>query len=286
MRTIAVILLSLAAAITTAAEPLSTLEAKANGSNEKHLLRYHFQKGSVMQWDVQQTMRVQTIISGVEVVSETISRSTKTWTVEEVKPDGTATFVYQVSDVDMSQKQSDRDDVSYNSKTDKLVPPTFGRIANSIGVPLARISINQFGETVKKLQLRPYDASAEENKIAIPLPKEPVAKGDSWIFPCPIEVPQKNGTVKKISARQRFTLKEVQTGVATIGFETQVLTPISDPEMELKLINSYPTGTLKFDIDKGQTIQQETIIDRAVHNFKGTGSKVHHLTKLTEQRKK
>lgn len=279
--------LLLAVSVTAAEEAASRIEDNADrAGRETFLLRYHFTKGDVLRWDVQQTIRVQTIISGVSEIVETTCRSTKVWAVEELKPDGSATFVYQVEDVDMSQKQTGKEDASYNSKTDKTPPPTFQRVAESVGVPLAKITINKFGETVKKLQLRPYDASAEENKIAIPLPKEPVAKGESWIFPCPIEVPQVGGRVKKLAARQRFTLEDVQTGVATIRFETQILTPINDPELEVKLINNQATGTLKLDIEAGQTLSQETRIDHTVHGIKGRGNKIQHQTKLSEQQKR
>ncbi len=251
---------------------------------EKYLLRYRFHEGDTLCWNVVQTIRVTTTINDLTEKLETSSRSTKIWKVKELSVDGTALFEYGIRDVVMSHKQSGKDAMSFDSRQDAKIPARFKIVADSVGVPLSHISINARGETLKKLPLRPYASGTEENKITIPLPEHPVAVGDIWTFPVqpPIELPRPNGTVKKVNARQRFTLESVKTGLATIRFETQVLTPLDDPQDKIKLINHLAKGTFQFDIDAGRTISQDSTIDERVSGYSGDASTHHNQTRLEE----
>lgn len=259
-------------------EPSSTAEKP----RESYLLRYRFHKGEEMQWNVVQTIRVTTAIGGISERLETSSRSTKIWEVRELSPDGTGTLDYSVRDVVMSQKQTNKPDASFDSRTDTVVPQMFRSVAESLGVPLSRLSINDRGETVKKLYLRSYTPNLQENKIAIPLPKEPVAVGDHWEFPLPIELQRADGTVKKIRAEEVYTLKDVKTGLATVAFEVRVFSPVSDPKERIELAKHLEKGTLKLDVDTGHVVSRSTTIDEHVTGFAGAASTHHNQTRREE----
>jgi hypothetical protein len=260
-------------------------DVRADSSTEtKYRLRYRFQKGDVLRWNVLQSLKIRTSVSGVEEVVETTSRSTKVWTVISVDNEGTATFEYLVDDVNMRQFQTDKDGAKvaeYNSRKDKNIPGTFINLDGTIGVPLAHISIDVLGKTSKK-PLRIYSGSTStENRIVIPLPKEPVAVGDSWSVVLPVEIGQPNGTVKKINARQEFTLFNIHSGIAVIKFATKVLTPLT-PKEESQILDKFSFGEMELDLDAGHFIRQETTIDKRVIGFQGTGDNIHYLARLTE----
>ncbi|MDR2754500.1 MAG: hypothetical protein LBC20_02225 [Planctomycetaceae bacterium] len=263
---------------------IQNVHADSSTESNKYLLRYRFQKGNVLRWNVLQSLKIRTSVSGVEEVVETTSRSTKVWTVISVDNKETATFEYLVDDVNMRQFQTDKDGAKiaeYNSRKDKNIPGAFINLDGTIGVPLAHISIDVLGKTSKK-PLRIYSGSTStENRIVILLPKEPVAVGDSWSEVMPVEIAQSNGTVKKINTRQEFTLFGVHSGIAVIKFATRILTPLT-PKEESQILDKFLSGKMELDLDAGHFIRQETTIDKRVIGFQGAGDNIHYLARLTE----
>jgi hypothetical protein len=250
----------------------------------KYLLRYRFQKNDILRWNVLQSLKIRTSVSGVDEVVETTSRSTKVWTVISVDNKGTATFEYHVDNVKMRQFQTDKDGAKiaeYNSRKDKNIPGAFINLDGTIGVPLAHISVDVLGKTTKK-PLRIYSGSAStENRIVIPLPQELVAVGDSWSLTMPVEIGQPDGTVKKVNARQEFTLVNVRSGMATIQFITKILTPLT-PKEESQILDKFSSGQMELDLDAGHFIRQENTIDKRVIGFQGAGDNIHYLARVTE----
>ena len=250
---------------------------------EKHSLQYRFQKGDVMEWNVQQSLRMTLSVQGKTEVTETVSRSTKIWTVLNVSEDGVATFEYKVGNVHMKKSQTDRKDEQYDSRVDKEVPVAFITLEGAIGVPLAELSIDPLGEMKKKKVLSKYSGAYEENRIAIPLPKEPIAVGERWSMETPMEIRLAgDGTVKRVQATQRFTLDSVETGVAKISFRTIILTPDLTPQLQSQIIDKRLNGTLTLDLDNGRLISQQTTVDEEVIGFQGGASRIHHLARFTE----
>ena len=263
---------------------LTTFFSVIAAEGDKHLLRYRFPKGGELQWNVQQSLRITTSLKGKTETVETSSRSTKIWTVLDVAEDGTATFEYKVGEVHMKRSQTDKEDESYDSSKDKEIPPAFRSLEETIGVPLANWSIDPFGEMIKKKPLRRYAGASEENRIAIPLPKDPKVVGEKWSIQTPIEVPLPNHTVKKIAAEQQFTLDNVAVGVAKISFRTLIKTPIDNPKIESQIIDKYSSGSVKLDLDSGLLISQEMKVDKRVVGFQGDSSWIHHQSRFTECR--
>lgn len=272
---------------TSASERSETVAAVENGDasepieGDRFLLRYRFRKGEVLRWNVLQSLKITTSVRGQTETLETSSRSVKVWTVLDVGRDGSATFEYSVENVDMTHAQTGREPEHYDSRKDPEVPPRFINLEGTIGVPLAHLTIDARGETKKKSALRPYSAENRENRIVIPLPEKPIAVGEHWDIDMPIEIKQPEGTVKKVSARQRFTLDGVRTGIAKIKFVSQILTPL-DPKEESQILDKYSRGSLTLDLDVGHVISQELIVDKRVVGFQGLSDHVHHQSRFTE----
>ncbi|NQT16076.1 MAG: hypothetical protein HQ582_25190 [Planctomycetes bacterium] len=260
-------------------------EAKAEANDEKHTLRYKFHPGETIRWNVEQRSRIRMTVSGSTEVTEMVSKSVKAWRVTELKPDGTATFEHLVESVDMWNKFSGHQEVSYNSQTDEVPPAGFESVAESIGVPSVVVTMNTKGEILKR-QRKALKAAAqnEQGQMTIPLPDEAIPIGHTWSFRYPVDLPLENGTVKKVKMLQTFELKSVKTGVATIDVATKILTPIHDPALEAKLIQREQSGAVRFDVDAGRVMGQQMDLDRRVVGFApaNPASSLHCLTRFTE----
>jgi hypothetical protein len=260
-------------------------EATSEANDEKHTLRYKFQLGETIRWDVVQKSRIRMTVSGSTEVTEMVSKSVKAWRVTELKPDGTATFEHLVESVDMWNQFSGHQEVRYNSETDETPPPGFESVAESIGIPSVVVTMNTKGEILKRERKKVKAAAQnEQGQMTIPLPDEAIAIGHTWSFRHSIDLPLENGTVKKVKILQTFKLKSVKTAVATIEVASKILTPIHDPALEAKLIQREQSGTVRFDVDAGRVMGQQMDLDRRVVGFApaNPASSLHCLTRFTE----
>jgi len=119
--------------------------------------------------------------------------------------------------------------------------------------------------------------------LTVPFPENSVKIGESWTVPDEIAVPLRNGIVKKVQIQQKFTLEDVKDDIAIIRIGTQVLTPITDPEVEVQLVQQLSEGTVRFDMTAGRIVAQEIEVDRQVVGFQGEASAFHYQTRFTEE---
>ena len=254
----------------------------APGAGQKFNLKYKFTAGEVVRTEIVHRATVQTTIQGTSQTAETLSKSIKAWQVNDVTPDGTVTFVHSVESIEMWQKTQGRQEVRYNSQTDKEVPAGYEDAASAVGVPLTIATMDSFGKVLKRQEKRPQPTSVS-TQMTMPLPGHPVVVGDTWSSPMEIDVVLKDNSVKKIQTRQLFTLKKVVDDVATIEVDSQVLTPIHDPAIEAQLIQRLSKGDVRFDMTAGRILGQQLDLDRRVIGFSGPTSSMHYLTRFTER---
>lgn len=257
----------------------TTSPADATGP---YLLRYRFQPGETVRWEVLQQARVKTTVGGTTQTAESVTRSVKLWRIVETKPDGSVTFEHLVESVEMWQKLTGRDEVRFNSQSGEDPPRGFEAIAQSLNVPLATVTMDARGQILKR-QRHPVKTPVDtEPLMTILLPEEPVEAGASWSFPYEIELPLENGTVKVIKAAEIYKLREVKSGVAIIEVSTKVLTPINDPRLEAKLVQREREGIVRFDIAAGRLLEQQLDLDRRVVGFSGPASTLQYASRITE----
>lgn len=257
------------------------LDQPAAGT-KKYELKYKFQPEETIRWEVEHRAKVRSTIQGTTQTADTLSLSVKVWKIASVDEQGNATLVYSIESVDMRQKFDGRQEVRYNSQTDKKAPAGFDTVAKAVGVPLATFTLDSRGTVIKREEKFVQAAPMQEN-ITLPLPEKAVAVGERWYMPADITVTLKEGGTRKIKARQRFRLEEVSDGVAVINIETQVLTPLNDPAIEAQIVQSKANGAVRFDIDLGRVVGQQSEVDEQVQGFQGPGSSVHYVTRLTEK---
>lgn len=253
----------------------------AEGSGEKYDLRYKFTEGETIRWKVEHRAKIRTTISGTTQTAETESHSVKVWKVEKVSESGNAAFEHSVESILMKQRFSGRQEEVYDSTKDAVPPAGFQQVAKSVGVPLSLIALDPRGKVVKREDRHPQ-SSSPDSQITVPLPAEPVPVGHTWSFPYEVEVKLESGVVKKIQTRQQFKLEDVKHGIATISMETAVLTPVRDPAIEAQLIQRAMQGTIRFDIEAGRVVSQQTDLDKQVFGFRGEASMMHYETRFAE----
>jgi hypothetical protein len=250
----------------------------------KYTLRYQFHPGETLRWNVEQRTQMRTSVSRSTQDTETASFSMKTWRVKEVQPNGTTVFEHSVEWIDMRQRLSGRQEVRYDSRTDKTAPPGFQDVASAVGVPLSTITLSPQGKIVKREKHAVRGSSSQEGgEITVPLPAEAIAVGHEWRQPCDMEVPLPTGGMKKLKAEQKFRLEGVQTGVATISICTQILTPITDPAIEAQVVQREGQGQVRFDIDAGRVLTQQRDTDKHVVGFRGEASSLHYVNRFSEE---
>lgn len=249
----------------------------------KYKLRYVFQPGQVLRWEVLHQASVRTSINGESETVDTVSRSSKVWRVKEVKPDGSAVFEHSVDWVDMRQQFGARQPVRYDSRTGQKPPLGFEDVAGAVGVPLATVTMDSTGKVLSRRRTPLRGTNKIESEMALPLPAEAVPVGHTWSKTFEVEVRLPGGVVKKVTALQKFTLEQVKTGVARIAVVNAILTPVRDPAVEAQLVQYESSGFLRFDADAGRVLEQQIDQDRRVVGFRGPASNVHYLGRFTEK---
>jgi hypothetical protein len=259
-------------------------DTPAAPAGPKYALQYKFRPGEVIRTQVLHRVSLDTTISGTTQTAETTSGSVKVWKITDVDSSGHITLEHSVESVDMRQKLSGRDEVTYNSKTDKQPPPGYEGVSKSIGMPLTVVTIDLAGKVIKRTDKRPNVSPESQNsQMVMPLPAEPVSIGESWNLPNDVTITLEEGETKVIKTRQHYTLEKVANGVATISVATQVLTPVNNPKIQSQLIQRLTQGTVRFDIDAGRMLSQQLELDERVLGFNGPDSSLHYLGRFTEE---
>lgn len=256
--------------------------AAAQDASGKFILRHRLKAGEIIRTRTEHVANTVTRFQGTEDISESRSISDKVWEVKAVSPEGLMTFEYRLDAVEMFQKQNDKEEIVYNSRTDKEAPAVFSRVAETIAKPIAEVTIDATGTVIerdKESKLPPLGMG----ELAVPLPKEPVALGAQWSIPREIRVKLENGTHKTIKLREQYTLDKVSAGVATIVVQSQPLTPVEESSVEAQLMQQMSQGVIKFDIDNGRLISKQLDWDDEVVGFRGAETSLKYVARFTEE---
>jgi hypothetical protein len=265
-----------------ASSSLSAEEANPTAAPAKYLLQYKFAVGDVLRYTVEHATNVRTTIDGTTQQAETQSDSVKAWKVTDVLPNGEMEFIHLVEWVRMTNLAPERPTRTYDSRTDGKPPRGFEQAAGAVGVPLSLLRIARDGEVKFREEKHPQPRPTEDMPITLRLPKEPIADGEKWGHPYDVQVQRKGGVKAQVQTRRVCKLREVQTGVAVIDVEYQILTPV-DQFVRSQLIERLTEGTVRFDLERGRVIEQEHNVDKRVLGFAGQTSSMHYVARLHEQ---
>ncbi|MEM7315159.1 MAG: hypothetical protein AAF497_18605 [Planctomycetota bacterium] len=251
-------------------------------TNQRYLLQYDFHQGESVYYEVVHQSSVGTRVQGISEEVKSRSKSLKRWDFLNIQADSVAKFMHTIEQVDMWSETTGRDPIHYDSLSDAEVPAEYRAIAESIGKPISVVTANRFGKIIKREdKVRQIDRGT--GGLLIPLPPKPILVKTEWAVPASVVVALSDGRHKDIKTRQRYRLEKVETGIATISLETQVLTPIADARVKSQLVQKLSKGTIKFDIDAGRMISKELNWDETVIGFNGPESNMSFLARMTER---
>jgi hypothetical protein len=256
--------------------------AASQAANGNFRLEHRLKAGEIVRTRTIHIANTITRIQGTEDVSESKTVSDKIWEVRSVSPDGMMTLEYRIDAVDMSQKQGDKEKITYNSRTDKEAPEIFSRVAETIAKPIATVTIDPSGTIVERDKQSKAPALGM-GELALPLPKGPVAIGAQWSIPRECRVKLDDGTQKVMKLREQYTLEKVSAGMATIRIQTQPLTPVDEPSVEAQLMQQMSAGVAKFDIDRGRVVSKQLDWDDEVVGFRGAETSLKYTARFTEE---
>lgn len=259
------------------------LSSGAATAAEAVQLAYRFAPGDRIDMRVAHRALTETTIGSTTQATETATDSLKTWRVVAVDAQGKSTLEQSVDEVTMTSRTSDRGEIRWSSSGDAPPPPGYETVRQSLGVPLTRLVVDRSGRIIERRDLRPVPPTNSGDLVVVPLPDEPVAAGATWTIPDEVVVEAAGSGRKAVRTRLRYQLEEVRDGIATISVDTTVLTPLSDPRLEARLLERIWDGTIRFDIAAGRVLSRSTAVDRRVVGFEGPQSSVRYKASLEER---
>jgi hypothetical protein len=263
--------------------PLTANEkSPAPPESTKHDLQYKLKRGDVLRYEVLHRASIRTTIDETTQSAQTKTDSVKVWKVSDVLPNGEIEFMNVVEHVHMINQLPDRKSAEYDSQRDKTPPPGFEDAARAIGVPLSVVRITPRGKVVRRdAKLRGQNLD-DDAPVAVRLPEEPIAVGDTWDDTFDIKVTLEDGGAKVIQTRRHHKLTKVASGIATIDVTYQVLSPI-DAHIECQLVQRLMTGEVQFDIEAGRMIGQRMDVDKRILGFAGPTSSMQYIMRMEEK---
>jgi hypothetical protein len=281
----AVVLLIASGSLLIAAEKnqASGPSARSTESGDGFLLRYQFDPGESIRYQVTHVAKTKTRIRGAEEVSHVHTVSEKLWEISAVTAEGEMTFVHSVQSVEMMQQAGESEEIRWDSRSGATPPVIFQTVAQQLNTPLSTVTINPRGQETHREKHAGTDANLGMGGLTLPLPDERIAIGYSWSVPREIKARAESGEVKVVKARDTYTLEKVQTGVATLKIRSEVLTPMDEAAVKAQIVQQLSNGSIRFDIDSGRVLSKQLDWDETVVGFQGHNSLMEYRARVTEQ---
>lgn len=267
-----------------------SLPAAAAENSEKVLLRYRFEPGQVVRYDV--TLNDDYKIQVGSTTDEPYSHqsSVKNYTVKSVLPDGSAVLQLTIESVQLEIQQNG-DTFRYDSAadTDPQEQPVFEAMKNLVGKPHLQITMSPRGEVSAFTPMVPGNQVPDNPQqvafdVLLRLPEEPLAVGENWKeeFEVVLPIPDSKLT-KTIKMQRKHLLQSLEGDLATIDVQTKVLTILESTDEEMQLLRRTPSGTVVLDLKQGQLISKTLSQDNQVSGFERGASFMGFRQKLSEK---
>jgi hypothetical protein len=274
-----------------AAAALGAMMGSLAADDATYELKYKFQPGEFLYYEVSNAMKIVTQYNGAAEESQNTSQAWKQLRVVSVDEAGNALLEPMVERVRMSAIRDEEEAAKYDSAEDGEAPPQFLQLQETIGKVMARVNVSAHGELNQVLPT-PHasaalvDAAKKKDprlNFLIVLPQMPVRINDSWKDRFETDVTVEKGLTQKVVVQRAYTLAAVNGSIATIKLKTSVVTPIDDPQLKVQLIQRTPSGIIEFDLDKGRIVLMKTGVDEVVVNAFGPKSSMSAVTSSTEK---
>ncbi len=269
----------------TATSVTSAESATATETARKYLLRYQWNVGDQLDWEVTHSNRTLTKIGTTAENVDTYTHSVKSWKVEKVDENGMGTVVNSVPWVDMRERREDGTMRTFDSRAEMAPQDGFDTVPESLGRELSRVRISPRGEQIFREDYRATTIVQQANQayVCIIFPEEAISVGHSWTHKYPIYASNRTGSLQRVEMIQRFTLEGVSNGIARIAYSTKILSPIQDQAIRAQLLDRLYEGTFLFDVERGRAILLTERVDQSVLGFRGDVSSLKVSINFTER---
>lgn len=257
-------------------------------AQDGYLLRYKFRPGMFIHLEITDKNRIEATFNNRVDLHANTSMTWKHYRVISADPQGQAILEAFNDRVTMEWKFGENPAETFDTANPGPSPdPKFQAVLASTGKPLVRTEVTARGELVKLTPLvADIPGAAEASNFLVVFPEQPVKIGEKWkeSFETPVAVSK---TLKQNFALLReYTLTSVEGNLAHIKLRVGPKGVLSDPQMEMQLMQRLITSDIVFDMSRGLIVSQHNTVDRTVVNPLGPNSQVtavgDYLLKLTD----
>jgi hypothetical protein len=255
-----------------------------------YTLQYKFEKGDAVHYAVtHSTNTTSQLAEQKQLITERVN-ARKHIQVVDAKEDGSfvlqTVFDHVVMEADMGAKK-----VRFDSKKpSKEDPPGFGAFRQKIEKPRFHVQVKPSGALVGIRRLaaagsaKAEDAgkSGDGSSFLVVFPEKDIKVGSTWREDYTVRVPMTQEIIRTITIMRTYRLNSVKDGIAKISFGSSLKTPVRDPGVLAKLIQSTPSGTVEFDIDAGKIVKRTMKVDEMVLNHSGAQSMLKTASRRVE----
>lgn len=273
---------------------VSAEEVSAPASGPRYSMRYKFNPGRQLQYDVATSQEYTSQVGGVADTAWSKSAAQRHFRVKSVEPNGDAVIELVIDRVQMSAQASSTARIEeFDSSDPAKQPPKYKQILDRIGKPQANLHVsntgkpikvtNNDGAPVKANQAVSVGPEVSAESFLSQLPEHAVAVGESWKEKFEVGVLNSERLAVKIMMMRVYRLAEVKDGIARITYQTTILSPVHDPSLSAQLIQRETSGAIEFDLNQGDVISCVSSADRTVVNAFGDKSSLRVVTKYVER---
>ena len=247
----------------------------------KYQFKYDLKEQQKLFWKVEHVTTTKTQIAGTTEEASARVETLSSWEVRDVnRATGEMIFNNTITAIKAWKKVGDEEPTLYDSRVSKSAPDEYAGIANSLGKPRSRITINAAGGVLDR-QSEFVSTDFSTGNITIPLPTKKVPVGYRWNIPTEFESTNEFGAAVQLKARTCYEFLKVKQGNAYISFRTEVLTPIESEKTRSKILQKLVRGYIVWDFEKGLPIQKRTQWDEKVQGYDGADSYLKYVGRMS-----
>jgi hypothetical protein len=258
----------------------------AGDEPQRWLLRYQFRDGQQLRYVSDQESTVDAQAGGARKTDVSKVKQQRLFTVNEVTDEEVAHLVMQFEHVRMQIQSDDKPPVVFDtSMAADEVPKLFQQAAHRLGGSAAKYRLTTTGLTASSGD---SDSAVETefvdaNSFLIPLPEAEVAIGDTWKVESKVKVRVTAEISRHVVILRTFRLKDVRDGIASISFDSSVMSRTPSVTVRAQLIQATPKGDVEFDIERGLMLKREIRFDQTVLGALGPQTVLASWGKTTER---
>lgn len=233
---------------------------------------FQFKEGQVITYQVdQQSVATDAMGENASTVKNR-TRVTKEWRVAQVGPEKVATVEMRLRRLIIETTRPNGEVLRFDSEMPE--GPLKESLAPLVGPVVAKLKIDIAGRVLEVLESRfgsPSRFDAEPPFIIIANGRQPMT-GLAWNRAYTAVLSPPAGAGEKIDLVQKYEIKALDKGLATLEIKTVPARPFASPADEIPLIQIMPGGMVVFDLARGLVKSAELEIDRKIMDASGPGS--------------